>query len=250
MKYRDRQIRSIAELVSALRDRNQGKPLWFRGQSNTKWNLIPQLGRTTAGPSAEIALMKRFKQNALPHVPKAELHEWDWLILMQHYRLPTRLLDWSESPLVGLYFAVDENQDEDGALWCLLPVELNSKARIKYPNSLEIPAFEHDEILQNYLPSRVAGEQKSDMLPVGFLAGRNNPRISAQQGTFTIHHRSFNGIEEIDDKKHIWRLVIPAEFKKKMRDELYLLGYSRLTLFPELDEVAAEARRRAHDGAD
>jgi len=69
--------------------------------------------------------------------------EWDWIFLMQHYRAPTRLLDWSESPLVALYFAlVDKLQeDSDGALWCMDPIALNRIANGTVANFEKIRIF-------------------------------------------------------------------------------------------------------------
>jgi hypothetical protein len=46
-----------------------------------------------------------------------------WLSLMQHYRLPTRLLDWSFSPLIAAYFSVNDRFVEpvDACIWALAP---------------------------------------------------------------------------------------------------------------------------------
>ena len=243
MRYADKRINSLAELITTLNRRAGSGPLWFRGQSNCEWPLVPQLGRRAADTEAEIALIKRFKQNALPHIVTRPSDEWEWLILMQHYRLPTRLLDWSESPLAALFFAVDERVDEDAALWCLDPIELNERANLKYPHSLEIPAFGHDHQIDNYDPTRIASEHTSDLNPVAVLAARNSPRIAAQQGAFTISHRTFTPIEDVEKGKHVWRMIIRSVSKERIQKELEVIRFNRLTLFPELDVVAEEAQR-------
>src|SRR5689334_7181889 len=120
MRFPDRKIKNVSDLIEALRA--QTKPdqtVWFRGQSDSRWKLLPSLGRKNAHGQAEFALIKRFKQNAVPHISNRPQSEWEWLFLMQHHRLPTRLLDWTESPLVGIFFAVAEKPKVDGALWCL-----------------------------------------------------------------------------------------------------------------------------------
>ena len=67
-------------------------------------------------------LIKRFKQNAFQFLDLVPKDEWEWIFLMQHYRVPTRLLDWTESPLIGLYFAVSDKAvkrvQTAAALWC------------------------------------------------------------------------------------------------------------------------------------
>lgn len=165
------------------------------------------------------------------------------MFLMQHYRLPTRLLDWTESPLTALYFATSDtkHKSHDAALWCLDPVALNAFANISFSSTVEIPAFDHDKVLDSYLPSHIAGETTSLLNPIAGIAVRNSPRIAAQLGTFTITHREHTPIEDIGDKEHTWRLVIPSDSKRKILAELAQLRVSKLTLFPELDSVAADA---------
>ena len=243
MKHIDIEINSISELLDALNETmQQNEIVWFRGQADLEWGLAPSLSRSHKGIDAEIALIKRFRQNALPLARIKPNTEWEWLFLMQHYGLPTRLLDWTESPLVGLFFAVESHLDKDGALWCLLPVELNSNAGISYNLSVEIPCFEVDDTLNSYLPSIVVKERTSSLNPVAAMAMRDNPRVFAQLGSFTITHREQMTIESIGTQNHIWRFVIPNAAKEKIKKELAYLRVTRLTLFPELENVALLAR--------
>lgn len=243
MRHPDQKINSIPELINVLKQTIQPNDIvWYRGQADNSWGLTPTLSRTNGGIEAEIALMKRFKQNAIPLASVKPMSEWEWLFLMQHYGLPTRLLDWTESPLVGLYFAIESHPDKDGALWCLLPIKLNENANISYSLSVEIPCFEVDEPLDNYLPQKIASERTSSLKPIAAMAMRDNPRVFAQMGSFTITHREQIAIETIGDNKHIWRFIIPKEFKEEIRKELAYLRITKLTLFPELENVALVAK--------
>lgn len=247
MKYNDTKIRSVGDLITALHNQtDQQQLVWFRGQARSNWKLVPSLARSNRGADAEIALIKRFKQNAMPHINHRPQTEWEWLFLMQHYRVPTRLLDWTESPLTALFFAVEyskKHENTEGAVWCLLPAELNKHANIEYKFGPEIPAFDHDAVLKSYEPTTIASEATSHLFPLAAIATRNSPRIVAQMGTFTITHRRMTPIENVADKKHVWRLTIPASSKRKIREELQLLRFTELTLFPELEQVANESKK-------
>jgi hypothetical protein len=244
MRYKDRKIRSVAALLGALKQQTKVREvIWFRGQSRREWQLVPSLARNAKHLKAESALIKRFMQNAVPHLTVFPREEWEWIFLMQHHRAFTRLLDWSESPLAALYFAVSEKKHtkKDGAVWCLDPVALNKAANLKFTFSPEIPAFGRDKVVDSYLPSHVQ-ENPSELNPVAIIGPRNTPRMAAQLGTFTINHRLHAPIELIGDSKHVWRWIIPAAAKKSILQELVHLGISALTLFPELDRVADLSR--------
>lgn len=237
MRKHDRTVKDLKSFLGYLKNdsRTYKGPMWYRGQSKKEWKLIPSIARQTK-TNPEQNLIKRFKQNATLLINPRPQEEYDWLFIMQHHGVATRLLDWTESPLAGIYFSVYENEDNDGALWVLLPVEFNKLSNIQpdYPN--DIPSFE-DSALQTYMPTSIAGEATSRLLPLAALAVRNNPRMQAQLSVFTINHRDNTPIEAIGGKKHIWRFIIPRRYKKVLRDELRMLGIDKFRLFPELSNV-------------
>ncbi len=227
MKYQDTEINSIGCLIEKLAEHigDYKGPVWYRGHSDAEWNLEPKLMRINERPP-ETYYLNKFKQDAsiiLNHQPKSE---FEWLFLMQHYGVPTRLVDWSESPLVGLYFSLLSLSNKPGALWVLLPCDLNLKSNYRPDFEFEIPSFE-DEHLKGYVPSTIASESKSKLFPMAAIAPRNSPRMQAQQGVFTISHRENifvdNAGAEGTEKNHIWRYIINPNDKASLNQELTLL---------------------------
>jgi hypothetical protein len=243
MRHDDRTIRSVGEFITNLRDTSQDTLVWFRGQKNSEWPLLPNIARKTeAHPHGlidhEIPAIKRFKQNADAFLLRLPQDEWGWIFLMQHHRGLTRLLDWSESPLVALYFALaDCEEGSDGVVWCLDPMALNTSSGHRRTNKKDVLAFGVDEALDSYLPDRV-GDKGADMQPIAAIGPRNSRRMIAQSGTFTIMHHQILPVEEVGDKKHVWRLIIPAAEKAALRKELKLLGFNEFMLFPDLETLA------------
>jgi hypothetical protein len=93
LRYQDRTINSVGEALAALKQQAKSNQLrWFRGQANKNWKLVPSLAREAKHLRAESALIKRFMQNATPHIAVPPRDEWEWIFLMQHHRAGTRLL--------------------------------------------------------------------------------------------------------------------------------------------------------------
>lgn len=107
--------------------------IWFRGQSDQSWRLIPSIftrGEPGTGPYIdESASTYHFILRAGYNAEQSFRNTFDWLCLMQHYNCPTRLLDWTENLLVGLYFACQGDPDVEGALYVLNTVKLNIVTR-------------------------------------------------------------------------------------------------------------------------
>lgn len=228
-------ISQLTEVLVAEVEHYDG-PIWYRGHADQSYSLVPGYYRKDARVS-EHSLLIKFKQSATMLIDRPTADSFDWLFLMQHYGVPTRLLDWSESPLVALYFCVSEQQETDGAIWLLKPSELNKHARIHAKSEDGfVPSFQDDE-LQSYTIESLRSNDRVSLLPVATIASRNNPRIQAQLGAFTIHHHERVALENVGDGKHVAKITVKAEAKKRIKKELDLLGYSRFQMFPELASV-------------
>ena len=272
MTYRfiDRTVESVADLLAFMKDdhgevlsgtaddrRDRPPGIWYRGLPSETMALLPTLHREKMPVEDEVHLMNRFKQNAHQFLSERPQGEWEWSLLARHHGLPSRLMDWTENPLVGLFFASQgesSTQDSscDGALWCLLPICLNQMAHGGTIRSGVLPIFlderdssEESSFLTNYRTSHVARTQGAPPVPpAAAMSIRTNRRIQAQQGVFTVHHASAEPLDKLENRSYLWRYIVPNGKKGRIRDELRHLGISDLTLFPNLDNVAAEARAR------
>lgn len=136
-------IESVGDLVNLLGTLEPGQQTWYREQVDRGWPLVPSAMRKAGWFPAEGDMLKLFRQEAAGRTGMSPTHEWDWVCLAQHHRLPTRLLDWSTNPLLGLYFAAEFDEggasDAEGGLYSLDPAALNERS-LGSPNILLLGA--------------------------------------------------------------------------------------------------------------
>ena len=257
----DPELKSITDLIERIREDGHQGSVWYRGLSDSSYKLIPSLHRQSKRRNTssidEQNLVNRFKQNAHEFLDSRLQTEWEWMFLMRHHGAPSRLMDWTESPLVGLYFAVTLDNDnrannkKDGVLWCLTPRVLNFTSRVTTSPTDPVPMFSDElgsttaseDALQAYLVSSMTGRRREVRGPAAAIGLRLNKRMQAQRSVFTIHHAKIEPLEEYADRDHITRYIIPADCKENLRAELAMLMVTRLSIFPDLDSVAVEAGR-------
>lgn len=217
--------------------------LFWRGQKECSWSLQPGVFRDPR-PYNESALLWDFLLRGTPRTERALLRDdyVGWIHLAQHYRLPTRLLDWTLNPLVGLFFAVwDDLEDKhDGALWSLDAAGLNEAQNgtrgLFLPH--QQPVF--DMILTAFGQPRVATDPLPSVVALG--AFESDMRMVVQQSAFTIH-RDETDLRSLDAAKpFVRRWIIPHDSKGFLRRRLRAIGFSRSALFPDLEHLAGDLR--------
>ncbi|MFW6161889.1 MAG: FRG domain-containing protein [Planctomycetota bacterium] len=126
------EVTSLSELTEVAKraPSRPSFPIWWRGQARSGWHLTPRLLREGLEPFEPNIFITFVNRARVRHAecPSGDRIQ-DWLTFAQHYRLPTRLLDWSTSVLAAAYFAAEPGTDEDqakpGAVWALDPGKLN-----------------------------------------------------------------------------------------------------------------------------
>ncbi|PZN73472.1 MAG: hypothetical protein DM484_22535 [Candidatus Methylumidiphilus alinenensis] len=215
-----------------------GRDLFWRGHSDDSWKLRPSAYREGV-LDTENNLSAHFYQRApsrMVNPPKSDKFQ-SWLFLMQHHGLPTRLLDWSNSPLVALYFAVQSEPDKDGALVAMDPFSLNN-----YFFGQRVILSDHSsdviQLFKNPLHNSVANVNKV----AAISSTERNQRMLMQSSRFTIHGITTDLYEVDELKPYIMSIFIKKEAKELLMSWLYDIGIRKSYLFPDLDNLADEIK--------
>lgn len=224
------EIRSVSDLLKQVSGSSAGGRRWFRGHSNDRWPLVSGIARNSEHQKNEVAMLTEFKRDAASRTSLSPLGPWEWIALAQHYGLPTRLLDWTEHPLVALYFACSgkEEMSADGRIFELSPEDLNRK---HHHGSQSLLMLGQDEELSAYLPDP---NNKLKLRPLAVTSMRYFDRVTAQVGTFTVSQ----GTEDLMDDDTVRHWKIPMAYKANVIAELADLNITASTVYPDLAHLA------------
>lgn len=238
----------VAEVLQIANARPEGAFLWYRGLSRKRHALVPKIMRA-GRPIEEVfdrerRLLTRFRQRSLPYWPAGyPQDDWEHLFAMQHYGIPTRLLDWSENLFVAAHFALageyGDDNDDPPIIWCVEPVDWNRSTPVlsEYGETIQVLTTSDDD-LDPYRPESTKRRSKS---PVAMFGTHNSGRIVAQRGTFMIWGEDGRNLEDFaaEMTSTLWRLSIRGERAALSRD-LSALGFGETMVFPELAALASE----------
>lgn len=251
-------VAGLLEVLEVSRSILDRRDPWYRGQACFDWTLLPHVYRIFETDDTdqvseqqrhsivrdrERKLYRRFRDRAralnqdCPH----DDDETEWLPFMRHYQLPTRLLDWTESPLVAAYFAVRESkyEEEEGAFWVLDPCSLND-SQIGVPLPLGAEDEHIWQIMQGVTEEEFGGAKDAlaVTLPELFI------RMAVQRTCYTIHKPIIDLTLLTKADEFLVKYSIPAKYKRRIKEDLAKLAVTRVALFPDLDNLAIDLLER------
>jgi len=236
---------------------------WFRGEANVHWPLRPKLYRDPQPKRDVSTLEDEFRQEFIVRAPSLSperpQNSWDWYCLMQHSGAPTRLLDWTESALIALYFAVRNrsNEKNDAVVYVLEPWKLNECVvgvkEVIAPGA-ESGLEEEDGLrYKPWLPNRyAAGMGVAKELPAAIYPTHFQRRISSQRSCFKIHGSCRDGFDELPEqaRAYLQKIVIPYSKMQEIEARLAVAGIDEVTIFPDLDGLGRWLAMVLRDEAD
>lgn len=215
--------------------------VFFRGQSDYHWSLKPSIKRLVESDKISQNKAEYYeKQSQFEFLSQVHLidDKFDYnsqidpvsiLVNMQHYSCPTRLLDWSESLFVALYFAVSSSFNSDASIFIWHHNTYLKHLENQYPNI----KFDSENLLNSELPDFLT--------PI--VSRKKNERLLRQQGVFSVSNNILKDHDEIiietaktqNSKSGLFKFRIPKEQKLEFLIRLRKMNITSESLFPGMD---------------
>lgn len=269
-------ISSMSELTKIVRSvQSFDGELFYRGHSSANYLLRPSVMRTSRLEKSESRIYHELQIACPDEFENCHTH-LEVLVKMQHYGLPTRLLDITRNPLVALFFACESQPETYGEV-----VLISAKNKdIKYPKSdtislltsLSALPYEKQAQLREYAsdpdmsslafnqyvaplihevqlekPAFLAEVRKKDILSSYIVhALKNNNRIVKQDGAFIVCGLNVpeDTLMQFRYQEAGKRIIILVKDKKKVLEELETCSINRAVLFPEIESVSAYLKKK------
>ena len=247
-------LEQLMPLLSEQEDRpdlgRNRSPYVYRGMTNASFRMVTSLRRNCRSlqRSLEPAILKNFAKYAVIEDPSVAHSVWRQMILGQHHGLPTRLLDWTQSALVALHFAVSEENlehmaDHDCMVWRMDIRELHALLPEKYQQVMrdyQAEVFSVDMLgdaaqsLAQY--DRDLGDRGMVVLEPPSLSAR----IVNQYSFFSVIPMDMENVEEFLDRytENTVKYVIDRRLRWRVRDMLDQLNMSERIVYPGLDGLS------------
>jgi len=236
---------------------NSPRYVWFRGEPDCDTPLLPSLFRAKQDGSYhdENKLLQMFRMRApsfaIGAVPDRKATD-QWLFLAQHVGVPTRLLDWTENALLGLYFALKHAKP---VVWMLDPMGLNAHAMKRHPSAKsthidEFPLtwFRPPGNVINIGHENIRGAWEHNRrgidTPIAVHPTYIHQRMSAQRSVFTVHGKLQKPLSALAPRGILAKFTIRPSARTQLSQELKILGIQEATAFPDLDGLAKELNDR------
>ncbi len=290
-------INSISEYLDKLEELGKEYPknpimsspiknaFLFRGMEDCKYELLPNIFRRTEdrindssiinskylGFANELGILQNFIQEASAYVSQFDTYNYvRWAELAQHFGVPTRFLDWTENPLVALYFACESNKDCDAVVWVL-----HKRNYLTYVNEHDENRFKdnnkyatNEEAIKDLLITPVTDGIKYSKLwklPIIYTPYYFDHRMSAQASWFMVwgiqkspleglvnsscymkYEPPTNGFRTFgisQEERFLYRFLIHQSEKQRIMRRLDHMGIHAKSLFPGLDGIGKHIER-------
>lgn len=222
--YKTFNVSSFREYQEIILDIPDDQFILYRGQNQDK-TLLPKIARYNL-PNVdriEREMLEDFQRRSIHLIDYYPASSWDWLALAQHHGMATRLLDWTENPLIALWFS-------------MTPPAEGSISKYSVVWAFNVPPGDIINSTEDRDPFSGAGNRV-------FKPNHITKRISAQFGWFTIHKsrpgEKFIPFEQNKDyRDRLFKIKIDSTCFPECKRRLHHFGINSASMYPDIDGLA------------